>query len=136
MDASLVDVARRPLLMQILCDCIPHSMHPRSKLSCFLRLRATCRATIQAVSSPLRTRVRLLLRHPVQEVRDAATRITDSGFLFQLLLCGGRPAREIFLMMDSTTGIPLDMTQTYWDKRQRLRLETGWKIDSQLVLRL
>ena len=136
MDASLVDVARRPLLMQILCDCIPHSMHPRSKLSCFLRLRATCRATIQAVSSPLRTRVRLLLRHPVKEVRDAATRITDSGFLFQLLLCGGRPAREIFLRMDKPRGIPLGMTQTYWDKRQQLGLKTGWKIDGQLVLQL
>ena len=93
---------------------------------CFLRLRTTCRALATAVSPQIGVRVSLLLRHRVQDVQDAAARIRDSGFLQHLLFCGGLPARAEFLRFDPVLGIPLGMTQEYFDERQSRKAITGW----------
>ena len=76
-----------------------------------------------------------LFTHAVERVRVANVKIKDSGFVYQLLFCGGKRMRKVFLLM-ARTGIPLGMTQRYWDERQRKKLITGWKRDSERVWRL
>ena len=124
--ASLCDVVLITPILQTMCPCLPHSAHPRCKVLCFLRLRTTCRDFATAVSPEIGVRVSLLLRHRLQEVRDAALRIRDSGFLQQLLHCGGRSARAQLLKFDSVLGLPLGMTQAYFDERQSRKAITGW----------
>ena len=124
--ASLCDVVLTTSILQTMCPCLPHSAHPRCKVLCFLRLRTTCCDFATAVSPEIGVRVSLLLRHRLQDVQYAAVRIRDSGFLQQLLLCGGRPARAELLRVDSVSGLPLGMTQAYWDERQSRKAITGW----------
>ena len=124
--ASLCDVVLITPILQTMCPCLPHSAHPRCKVLCFLRLRTTCRDFATAVSPEIGVRVSLLLRHRLHDVQYAAVRIRDSGFLQQLLFCGGRPARAELLRVDSVSGIPLGMTQAYWDERQSRKAITGW----------
>jgi hypothetical protein len=123
-----------PQLTKLLCTLMPHSMHPTNKLSNFLRLRVTCRSAVRPVSSQLGFRIVLLLRHVDEKVRQTAQRLKDSGILFQLLLCGGNPRRNRFFVMDPFTGIPLGMTPTYWQERQRQKLITGWTREGKLQL--
>ena len=124
--ASLCDVVLITPILQTMCPCLPHSAHPRCKVLCFLRLRTTCRDFATTVSPEIGVRVSLLLRHRVQDVQDAAAHIRDSGLLQQLLFCGGLPARAGFLRFDPVLGIPLGMTQEYFDERQSRKAITGW----------
>ena len=78
-------------------------------------------------------RVVCLLHHARQEVRDAALTIKDSGILFQLLLCRGKTKTKR-LWIDPRTGIPLGMTQRYWDERQSQMLFTGWTCEGELCM--
>ena len=83
-----------------------------------------------------------LIRHALERVRVANVKIKDSGFFYQLLFCGGMRMRSGFLLMERywdpscTEGIPLGMTERYWDERQDKKLITGWKRDSEGVWRL
>ena len=123
--ASLCDVVLTTSILQTMCPCLPHSAHPRCKVLCFLRLRTTRRDFATAVSPEIGVRVSLL-RHRLHDVQDAAARIRDSGFLQHLLFCGGRRARNKILRVDSVSGLPLGMTQAYWDERQSRKAITGW----------
>ena len=78
-------------------------------------------------------RVVCLLDHARQEVRDAALTIKDSGILFQLLMSRSKTKRML-LVIDPRTGIPLGMTQRYWDERQRQKLFTGWTCEGKLCM--
>ena len=109
-----------------MCLFLPHSVHPRCKVLCFLRLRTTCRDFATTVSPEIGVRVSSLLRHTVQDVQDAAAHMRDSGFLQHLLFCGGLPARDEFLRFDPVLGIPFGMTQEYFDERQSRKAITGW----------
>ena len=141
MECPFVAVVRRPLLKH-LCEYMPHSVHPTCKLLNFLRMRVTCRSVVQAVTSQLPRRIVVLLRHALREVRDANETIRDSGFMWQLLFCGGKRQRDRLprplngLVIDPDTGIPKGMTIRYWDERQRKKLITGWVRDSDNVWRL
>ena len=123
-------------LAQLLCEYLPHSVHPKCKLLNFLRLRVTCRSVARVIVGPMKNRIEILRHHAVKEVRDANKIIRDSGFMFQMLFCGGRPKAAMFLRMDPDIGIPKGMTQKYWDERQSKKLITGWVRDSGNVLRL
>jgi hypothetical protein len=58
----------------------------------------------------------------------------DSGILFQMFFCGGKPRSHGFLSVDENTGIPKGMSQRYWDERQRQKLITGWSREGKLHL--
>ena len=96
-------------------------------------MRIVCRSAVRAISAQIAHRVVLLLHHARQEVRAAALTIKDSGILFQLLLCGGKTKR-MFLVIDRRTGIPLGMTQGYWDERRSQKLFTGWTREGKLCM--
>ena len=136
MECPFLEVVRRRGLTKLLCKYMPHSVHPTCKLLNFLRMRVTCRSVVQAVTGQIPRRIRLLLTHAVEGVRDANVTIKDSGFMCQLLFCGGRPKLDMFLRMDPDIGIPKGMTQKYWDERQSKKLIIGWVRDSDNVLRL
>ena len=127
MNGSLRDMFFLQDQLKILCAALSHSMHSKNKLNNFLCLRVTCRDAVNPVYYQIPRRIVLLLGHPRQEVRDSARHIKDSGFLLQLLLCGGQPACNGFLRMVSCTGIPLGTTTAYWESRQRHKLKTGWE---------
>ena len=136
-ECPLVEVViSRHGLAQLLCEYLPNSVHPKFKLLNFLRLRVTCRSAVQVVVGPMTNRIEILRHHAVGEVRNANKIIQDSGFMFQMLFCGGRPKAAMFLRMDPDIGIPKGMTQKYWDERQSKKLITGWVRDSDNVLRL
>ena len=117
----------------LVCEYLPHSMS-NNKLSTFLRLRATCRSTLKPITACMVRRMRLLKRHRLAEVRSAIQKIQDSGFMFHLLHCGGRPWRARFLLQDPKTGIPVGMAKQYWGQRQREKKITGWSADGKLHL--
>ena len=136
-ECPLVEVViSRHGLAQLLCEYLPHSVHQKCKLLNFLRLRVTCRSVARVIVGPMKNRIEILRHHAVKEVRDANKIIRDSGFMFQMLFCGGRPKAAMFLRMDPDIGIPKGMTQKYWDERQSKKLITGWVRDSGNVLRL
>ena len=135
MGCPFLKVVGRQDLTSFLCPYMPHSVHPTCKLLNFLRLRVACRSVVPTVTFHIPLRIAALLSHAVERVRVANVIIKDSGFMYQLLFCGGRPMRNVFLLM-ARTGIPLGMTQRYWDERQRKKLITGWKRDSERVWRL
>ena len=132
MECPFLKVVGRQDLTSLLCKYMPHSVHPTCKLLNFLRMRVTCRSVVQAVTSQLPRRIVVLLRHALREVRDANETIRDSGFMWQLLFCGGKRKRDRLprplngLVIDPDTGIPKGMTIRYWDERQRKKLITGW----------
>ena len=124
---------QRPCVLTMVCEYLPHSMN-KNKLSTFLRLRAASRSTVRPIWSQMFDRIGLLHRHRLKEVRRAAHKIMESGFMFQLLGCGGRPARYIGLEMDPQTGIPIGMTRQYWERRIRNKLAFGWTAKRKLML--
>ena len=71
----------------VLCKYLPHSMS-KNKMSTFLRLRAANKSTVMPISCGMVERIALLETHRLEQVREAATKIRDSGFLFNLLFYG------------------------------------------------
>ena len=151
MECPFLKVVRHQELTQTLCKYMPHSLHPTCKLLNFLRLRVTCRSVVNAVTRQLPERIHFLWQHhALRKVRYANGIILASGFLSQLLFCGGNriPSHRSVhpqgirvidfsgLAIDPDTGIPKGMTQSYWDERQRKKLITGWARDSDNVWRL
>ena len=136
MGCPFLKVVGRQDLTSFFCQYIPHSVHPTCKLLNFLRLRVSCRSVVRSVTMQIPRRMWSLIRHALERVRVANVKIKDSGFFYQLLFCGGRRMRNVFLLMVRTEGIPLGMTERYWDERQRKKLITGWKRDSEGVWRL
>ena len=149
MECPFLKVVRRQELTQTLCKYMPHSLHPTCKLLNFLRLRVTCRSVVNAITRQLPERIHFLWQHhALRKVRDANGIIMASGFVWQLLFCGGNriprsgylgdrlPRPLNGLAIDPDTGIPKGMTQSYWDERQRKKLITGWVRDSDNVWRL
>ena len=136
MECPFLKVVGRQDLTSLLCNYMPHSVHPTCKLLNFLRLRVACRSVVRTVTYQIPRRICSLLTHAVERVGVANVIIKDSGFMYQLLFCGGRPMRNVFLLMAPGTGIPRGMTRRYWDERQRKKLITGWVRDSDNVWRL
>ena len=135
MGCPFLKVVGRQDLTSFLCPYMPHSVHPTCKLLNFLRLRVACRSAVRTVTGQIPRRMCSLFMHDVERVRVANVKIKDSGLFYQLLFFGGRAMRNVFLLM-ARTGIPLGMTQRYWDERQRKKMITGWKRDSEHVWRL
>ena len=73
----------------VLCKYLPHSMS-KNKVSTFLRLRAANKSTVMPISCGMVRRIALLQTHRLEQVREAATKMRDSGFVLHLLFCGGR----------------------------------------------
>ena len=147
MECPFLKVVRHQELTQTLCKYMPHSMHSTCKLLNFLRLRVTCRSVVNAVTLWLPERIHFLRQHhALRKVRDANGIIMASGFVWQLLFCGGSriPSYRSFhpqgirvidfsgLAIDPDRGIPMGMTQRYWDERKRKKLLTGWVRDSDI----
>ena len=126
-------IIRRPTIALLVCTYLPHSI-TKNKTSTFLRLRAASRSTVVPISWFMLERVRLLQMHCLVEVRAAATKVMESGFMYQLLLCGGMPKGNRLLRMDRRTGIPMGMTWQYWEERQRKKLISGWCLGGKVLL--
>ena len=132
--ATFVDVVGCRLICRLLCEYLPHSMHPTCKLLNFLKLRITCRAAVAQISKLIGWRVVDLLRHAIPAVREAALKIRHSGFLMQLQMPGRKPGQPPRLKINRQTGIPWGMSLHYWDRRQYLKLTTGWTHEGKLEL--
>ena len=82
-------IMRCPPIVTVLCTYLPHSMS-KNKMSTFLRLRAANKSTVRPISYGMVRRNLLLQTHRLEQVREAATKMRDSGFVLHLLFCGGR----------------------------------------------
>ena len=89
-----------PPIVTVLCTYLPHSMS-KNKMSTFLRLRAANKSTVRPISLGMAPRIQILHTHRLKQVREAATKIRVSGFLWHLLFCGGRPRTYGFLTDDA-----------------------------------
>ena len=124
-------IIRRPPIALLVCTYLPHSI-TKNKTSTFLRLRAASRSTVVPISWFMLERMRLLQMHRLDQVRAAATKVMESGFMYQLLLCGGTPKSCRLLRMDER-GIPWGITENYWDERQRKKMINGWTRDGKVL---
>ena len=125
-------IIRRPIIALLVCTYLPHSI-TKNKTSTFLRLRAASRSTVVPISWFMLERVRLLQMHRRVQVRAAATKVMQSGFMYQLLLCGGQRKGNRLLRMDPHTGIPFGMAWQYWEERQRKKMISGWSRDGDVL---
>ena len=129
--SSFESIIRRPAIALLVCTYLPHSV-TTNMTSPFLRLRAASRSIVVPISWFMLERVRLLQMHSLVAVRAAATKVMESGFMYQLLLCGGMPKSCRLLRMDER-GIPWGMTEKYWEERQRKKMISGWSRDGKVL---
>ena len=135
---GLLDVLKSEARCSI-CAFLP-LIKARHRLFTFLRLRCVCHQTVPLITSQCCHRC-ILYWHALKgdgEGCEQATRIMDSGCLYQFMVRASavlkiHSVHGARLMIDEATGIPLGMTQEYFDEAVERHGTLGW-CDGQLHL--
>ncbi len=116
-------------------EFMSHAVHPRCKVLQFLHIRAASIRLYLSFTRPLLDRWYSLCCHSQAAIREYARKVIQSGWMRQGLFCYGMrkpgepmplPLGDTMLRYDKDRGVPIGMTQEYFDKGTMIGGRFGW----------